>query len=274
MSSRRTSLTRGRQAPSEHSRSPPQGGHHVALLGRAGVGKTLLPSGCRAFARPWGRQALEVTSIHQLTGKGASIAVDGGLIRRPPWFYPHRTASRAAMVGGGSDNRPAIGMVSLAHHGARSWTRRRSLSPVFSMPCASRSSRGVTIARAGFQLNFPARFQFGARDPYCPCGNALDTHRGALCRCLPPAVAALPGRLSGPLLDRVDVRVVLRKPSLANLRRRTWAQESPTGDRRAVAQARSCIRERLRDTPWDLMVSVPGGTSRAVAALPGSAANA
>ena len=233
------------------------GGHHVALLGRAGVGKTLIAERLPSLLPDLGdEQALEVTSIHQLTGKGASIA-DGGLIRRPPWFAPHHTASRAAMVGGGSDNRPAIGMVSLAHHGVLFLDEAAEFEPgVLDALREPLESGAVTIARAGFQLNFPARFQLVLATNPCPCGNALDTHRGALCRCTPTARRRYLGRLSGPLLDRVDVRVVLRKPSLASLSADV-AQESSTEIAARVAQARLCIRERLRDTPWDLMVSVP-----------------
>lgn len=89
------------------------GGHHLALLGRAGVGKTLLAERLPGLLPDLSdEQALDVTSIHQLSGRTGA-----GLIRRPPWAAPHHTASRAAMVGGGSDDRPSIGMASLAHRG-------------------------------------------------------------------------------------------------------------------------------------------------------------
>ena len=232
------------------------GGHHVALLGRAGVGKTLLAERLPGILPNLDdEQALEVTSIHQLSGRLDSAGT--GLARCAPWFAPHHTASRAAMVGGGSDNRPSIGMVSLAHHGVLFLDEAAEFEPsVLDALREPLESGSVTIARAGFQLCLPADFQLVLATIPCPCGNALDTHRGAVCRCTPTQRRKYLSRLSGPLLDRVDVRVVLTRPSLASLEADVVGDTSGQIAAR-VQQARDCIRQRLVGTGWSLMVQVP-----------------
>lgn len=232
------------------------GGHHVALLGRAGVGKTLLAERFPSLLPDLDdERALEVTAIHQLTGR-SSINLDG-LVRRPPWYAPHHTASRAAMVGGGSDSKPSIGLVSSAHHGVLFLDEAAEFEPgVLDALREPLESGAVSIARAGFHLSLPAQFQLMIATNPCPCGNALDTHTGAHCRCTPTQRRKYLARLSGPLLDRVDVRVVLRRPSVANLRDDT-SPEGSVAIAERVAQAREDIRHRLGGTPWSTMVEVP-----------------
>lgn len=180
-----------------------------------------------------------------------------GLARNPPWFAPHHTASRAAMVGGGSDNRPSIGMVSLAHHGVLFLDEAAEFEPgVLDALREPLESGNVTIARAGFQISVPAAFQLVLATNPCPCGNALDTHRGAVCRCTPTQRRRYLSRLSGPLLDRVDVRVVLTRPSLASLAADADDDSSELIAAR-VREARACLRQRLVGTQWSLMVDVP-----------------
>jgi magnesium chelatase family protein len=233
------------------------GGHHVALLGRAGVGKTLLAERLPGLLPDLPDEpALEVTAIHQLTGKFA-LPEDGGLIRRPPWFAPHHTASRVAMVGGGTDDRPSIGMVSLAHHGVLFLDEAAEFEPAVTDALREPLESGsVSIARAGFHLTFPARFQLLIATNPCPCGNALDTHRGAICRCTPAQRRRYLARLSGPLLDRVDLRVVLRRPTLAAMASTAGAEPSSAIATR-VANARSVIRSQLAGTGWTSMIEVP-----------------
>lgn len=190
------------------------GGHHVALMGRPGVGKTLLAerfTGLRPDLDD--DHALEVTAIHQLAGKSSPGA---GLIRRPPYAAPHHTASRAAMVGGGREDRPTIGLVSLAHRGVLFLDEAAEFEPGSLDALREPLESGmVTIARAGFHVVNPAQFQLILATNPCPCGNAMDTHRGSVCRCTPNQRRRYLGRISGPLLDRVDVRIVLERPSLA-----------------------------------------------------------
>ncbi len=233
------------------------GGHHVALLGRAGVGKTLLAERLPGLLPDLDdEQALEVTAIQQLTGRSRG-SIASGLVRRPPWFAPHHTASRAAMVGGGSDSRPTIGMVSSAHRGVLFLDEAAEFEPgVLDALREPLESGVVSIARAGFQLVLPARFQLVIATNPCPCGNALDTHRGSVCRCTPTQRRRYLSRLSGPLLDRVDLRVVLGRPSLASLSADITAEPTAAIAARVV-EARRCIQRRLDGTPWSLMVDVP-----------------
>ncbi|NQU36660.1 MAG: ATP-binding protein, partial [Actinobacteria bacterium] len=228
-----------------------------ALLGRAGVGKTLLAERLPGLLPDLRDEpALEVTAIHQLTGKFA-LPAGAGLIRRPPWFAPHHTASRVAMVGGGTDDRPSIGMVSLAHRGVLFLDEAAEFEPAVTDALREPLESGsVSIARAGFHLTFPARFQLVVATNPCPCGNALDTHRGAVCRCTPSQRRRYLARLSGPLLDRVDVRVVLRRPTLAAMASTESAESSEVIAER-VANARALIRARLADTDWATMIEVP-----------------
>ena len=233
------------------------GGHHIALLGRAGVGKTLLAERIPGLLPDLSDEAaLEVTAIHQLTAR-LHRSSGGGLIRRPPWFAPHHSASRAAMVGGGSDDRPTIGMVSLAHRGVLFLDEAAEFEPsVIDALREPLESGEVSVARSGFHLTFPARFQLVVATNPCPCGNALDTHRGAVCRCTPSQRRRYLARLSGPLLDRVDVRVVLRRPTLAAM---STSHPSETSEAIAarVCAARVRIGEYLLGTPWPTMISVP-----------------
>ncbi|MFA7265474.1 MAG: YifB family Mg chelatase-like AAA ATPase [Candidatus Nanopelagicales bacterium] len=248
------------------------GGHHVALLGRAGVGKTLLAERFPTLLPDLDdERALEVTAIHQLTGRGGNTA--GGLVRRPPWFAPHHTASRAAMVGGGSDSKPSIGLVSSAHHGVLFLDEAAEFEPgVLDALREPLESGAVSIARAGFHLSLPAQFQLVIATNPCPCGNALDTHTGAQCRCTPAQRRKYLARLSGPLLDRVDVRVVLRRPSIASLRDDTTSEESAVIAAR-VARVRDDVRERLAGTPWSSIVEVPAKELMQRWALDSSAAS-
>lgn len=233
------------------------GRHHIAFLGRAGVGKTLLAERLPSLLPDLSDEpALEVTAIHQLTGKFA-LPTGGGLIRRPPWFAPHHTASRVAMVGGGTADRPSIGMVSLAHHGVLFLDEAAEFEPAVTDALREPLESGsVSVARAGFHLTFPARFQLVVATNPCPCGNALDTHRGAVCRCTPAQRRRYLSRLSGPLLDRVDLRVVLRRPTLAAMASTQGGESSSTIAKR-VENARAVIEAQLAGTGWSSMIEVP-----------------
>ncbi len=233
------------------------GGHHIALLGRAGVGKTLLAERLPGILPDLTDEpALEVTAIHQLTGT-PNYPASGGLIRRPPWFAPHHTASRVSMIGGGTGDKPTIGMVSLAHHGVLFLDEAAEFEPSVTDALREPLESGVvSIARSGFHLSFPARFQLVIATNPCPCGNALDTHRGAMCRCTPAQRRRYLARLSGPLLDRVDVRVVLRRPTLAAMASNEDAESSVQIAAR-VANARTVIRALLADSGWATLVDVP-----------------
>lgn len=217
------------------------GGHHLALLGRAGVGKTLLAERLVDLLPDLGgRESLEVTAIHQLGNISGSH-----LITRPPFQAPHHTSTRVAMVGGGSDSTPTVGVVSLAHRGVLFLDEAAEFEPnVLDALREPMDAGSLTVARAAFRMTYPARFQLVMAANPCPCGNALDT-RGPACNCTPAQRRRYLGRLSGPLMDRIDVRAVLTRPTLAELRSPVDARTTSEEVAARVAAARALCRERL-----------------------------
>jgi len=181
------------------------GRHNVLFIGPPGCGKTLLARALPGILPPLTLdEALEVTRIHSvsgLTGRGS------GLVHTPPFRAPHPTASEAALVGGGSP--PMPGEVSLAHRGVlfldEAAEFRRSSLDALRAPVEDRQ---VTVARARRSVEFPSAVMLVLATNPCPCGH-LGNPRHA-CRCTPAQVRAYQQRLSGPLLDRIDLHVELR----------------------------------------------------------------
>lgn len=175
------------------------GGHSMLMLGPPGTGKTLLASRLPGLLPALGEQAsLEVAAIRSLLGHADDPD------RQPPFRAPHHTASGVALVGGGSHPRP--GEITLAHHGVLFLDELpefdRKVLEVLREPL---ESGHVVISRAANQVRFPARFQLIAAMNPCPCGYLGDGT--ARCRCTGDQVARYRGRLSGPLLDRIDLHV-------------------------------------------------------------------
>jgi magnesium chelatase family protein len=234
------------------------GGHNLSLLGAPGAGKTMLAERLPTILpdlEP--AAALEVTSIHSVAGV---LPADAGLITRPPFRAPHHTASKAAIVGGGSGI-PRPGAASLAHRGVLFLDEApefdRDVLDALRQPLESGT---VAIARAAMQATFPARFTLVLAANPCPCAKANSG--GAGCSCSPATRRRYLARLSGPLLDRVDVKVELEPVNRHDmLYDRKFAESSEVVARR-VAAARGRAAGRLRDTPWRLNAEIPGAELR------------
>lgn len=246
------------------------GGHHLFLLGPPGAGKTMLASRLPGILPDLGVEAaLEVSSLRSLSG----MPVGERLRVRPPLETPHHTASPAAIVGGGSGVlRP--GAAARAAHGVLFLDEAPEFSPHALDALRQPLESGViTISRAAGSARFPGRFQLVLAANPCPCGNAGS--RDQECICTPFAQRRYLGRLSGPLLDRVDIRLRVDRITAAQLR---TADEAPRIDsgvaRRRVARAREVARRRLAATPWRLNAEVPGTWLRSPAGVPARGATA
>jgi magnesium chelatase family protein len=230
------------------------GGHHLAFLGSPGVGKTMLAQRLPGLLpRLTDDQAVEVTAIYSAAG---ALGAGQGLIRTPPFQAPHHTTTKAALIGGGS-NVVRVGMVTMANHGVLCLDEaaefERSVLDALRQPL---ESGVVTIARSGFQTVMPARFQLVLASNPCPCGKFIGT--GAQCSCSSQVRRRYFSRLSGPLLDRIDLRVTLERPSLAELDPSTGELEGTQTVADRVAQARERAANRYRNEPWKINSQVPG----------------
>jgi magnesium chelatase family protein len=235
------------------------GGHHLSLLGPPGAGKTMLAERLPTILpRLEGAAAIEVTSIHSVA---EALTPGEGLVTVPPFCAPHHTSSKAAIVGGGSGLiRP--GAASLAHRGILFLDEAPEFSrDVLDALRQPLESGEVAIARATAKARFPARFTLVLAANPCPCARAAAPG-GSGCRCSPAARRRYLGRLSGPLMDRVDVKVVLQPVSRRDmLYDRRFAESSAVVSER-VAAARARTAARLAGTPWRLNAEIPGAQLR------------
>jgi magnesium chelatase family protein len=234
------------------------GGHHMLLLGPPGVGKTMLAERLPTILpRLEWFAALEVSAIHSVAG---ALPADRPLITTPPFCAPHHTATKAAIVGGGSGViRP--GAASLAHHGCLFLDEApefdRDVLDALRQPLESGQ---VVIARSGLTARFPARFTLVLAANPCPC--ARMTAAGSACTCTPLARRRYLARLSGPLLDRVDVKVELLPVGRAELLSDRKLAEPSAVVAARVAEARLRAVARLAGTPWRLNAEIPGSELR------------
>ena len=215
------------------------GAHNILMVGPPGSGKTMLAQRLPGILPPLTfDEALETTKIHSVAGL---LGGERALVATRPFRNPHTTISDAGLIGGGSHPRP--GEVSLAHHGVLFLDElaefRRNVLEVLRQPIEDAK---VTLSRAAVSLTYPSRFMLVAAMNPCPCGHFGDSQRR--CTCAPQAVQRYLGRVSGPLLDRIDLHVevpAVRYRDLADGR----AGEPSEAIRERVARAREVQRARF-----------------------------
>ncbi len=216
------------------------GGHNVIMIGAPGSGKTMLARRIPSILPPLtADEALETTKIHSVAGK---LGPTRGLLRQRPFRTPHHTTSPVALIGGGQSPQP--GEASLAHNGILFLDELpefgRSVLEVLRQPL---EDKRISVSRAKYSVEYPANFTLVASMNPCPCG--YYNHPDKECSCAPGAVPRYMNRISGPLLDRIDLHVEVTPVSIAEMASAEPGEPS-AAVRERVVLARKVQEERFR----------------------------